>query len=55
MGDKPNVRLRFDMAHELGHILLHEWDENNEYLFNPGLDLKLEIRSTHKLIVFGEN
>jgi len=32
LGDKPNVRLRFDMAHELGHILLHEWDENNEYL-----------------------
>jgi hypothetical protein len=38
-----------------GYIFLGIMDENNEYLFNPGLDLKLEIRSTHKLIVFGEN
>ncbi len=30
LGEKPLERLRFDMAHELGHILLHTWGENNE-------------------------
>ncbi len=29
---KSEVRLRFDMGHELGHILLHDWDESNEML-----------------------
>lgn len=29
---KPIERLRFDMAHELGHILLHPWEDNNEDL-----------------------
>ena len=32
LGEKPIERLRFDMAHELGHILLHPWEESNEYL-----------------------
>jgi Zn-dependent peptidase ImmA (M78 family) len=32
LGDKPKERLLFDMAHELGHILMHDWDENNENL-----------------------
>lgn len=32
IGDKPSVRLRFDMAHELGHMLLHNWDDSNECL-----------------------
>lgn len=32
LGEKPIERLRFDMAHELGHILLHPWEENNEDL-----------------------
>ena len=32
IGEKPIERLRFDMAHELGHILMHPWDENNEEL-----------------------
>ncbi|MCR4723638.1 MAG: ImmA/IrrE family metallo-endopeptidase [Eubacteriales bacterium] len=32
LGEKPDVRLRFDMGHELGHILLHDWDESNETL-----------------------
>lgn len=32
VGEKPDVRLRFDMAHELGHILMHEWDESNDDL-----------------------
>lgn len=30
IGSKPIERLRFDMAHELGHILLHTWGEDNE-------------------------
>ncbi|MCR5784002.1 MAG: XRE family transcriptional regulator [Clostridia bacterium] len=32
LGEKPIERLRFDMAHELGHILLHPWDESIEDL-----------------------
>lgn len=32
LGEKPLERLRFDMAHELGHILMHTWGENNEDL-----------------------
>lgn len=32
LGEKPDVRLRFDMAHELGHILMHNWDDSNESL-----------------------
>ncbi len=27
VGEKPVERLRFDMAHELGHILMHPWEE----------------------------
>ncbi len=30
IGSKPIERLRFDMAHELGHILMHTWGEDNE-------------------------
>lgn len=30
IGSKPVERLRFDMAHELGHILMHTWGEDNE-------------------------
>ena len=30
IGTKPIERLRFDMAHELGHILMHIWGEDNE-------------------------
>lgn len=32
LGTKPKERLRFDMAHELGHIVLHNWDESTENL-----------------------
>lgn len=32
VGSKPMTRLRFDMAHELGHILMHNWDESNDIL-----------------------
>ena len=31
-GVKPMTRLQFDMAHELGHILMHNWDDDNESL-----------------------
>ncbi len=31
-GSKPIERLRFDMAHELGHILMHSWGDDNEEL-----------------------
>lgn len=27
-GSKPEGRIRFDLAHELGHILLHPWSES---------------------------
>lgn len=30
IGSKPIERLRFDMAHELGHIMMHTWGEDNE-------------------------
>ncbi|NBH32702.1 ImmA/IrrE family metallo-endopeptidase [Clostridiaceae bacterium] len=29
-GMKPIERLRFDMAHELGHILMHSWEADND-------------------------
>ena len=32
VGEKPIERLRFDMAHELGHLILHSWDEDNDLL-----------------------
>lgn len=32
LGLKPMQRLRFDMAHELGHILLHPWGDENDVL-----------------------
>lgn len=35
LGSKPQERLNLDMAHELGHILLHPWGENLEALPKP--------------------
>ncbi len=32
LGEKSQERLLFDMAHELGHILLHKWGEDEEDL-----------------------
>ena len=32
LGKRSECRLRFDMAHELGHILLHPWSEDLEAL-----------------------
>jgi Zn-dependent peptidase ImmA (M78 family) len=30
LGERPEERIRFDMAHELGHIVLHPWSEDLE-------------------------
>ena len=30
LGQRPEGRIRFDMAHELGHIVLHPWSEDLE-------------------------
>ncbi len=32
LGQRPEGRIRFDIAHELGHILLHPWSENLELI-----------------------
>lgn len=32
LGTRPECRIRLDMAHELGHILLHPWGEDIEEL-----------------------
>lgn len=32
LGQKSLQRLRFDMAHELGHVLLHPWEEETDAL-----------------------
>jgi len=32
LGTRPEGRINFDMAHELGHILLHPWSENLELI-----------------------
>lgn len=34
VGNKGKVRINFDLAHELGHILLHPWTEDIETLSN---------------------
>ena len=40
LGGKPAVRLRFDMGHELAHILLHDWDESNETLSRDEFNMR---------------
>jgi Zn-dependent peptidase ImmA (M78 family)/DNA-binding XRE family transcriptional regulator len=32
IGQKPIQRLRFDMSHELGHIILHSWEDSDDEL-----------------------
>lgn len=39
LGKKPKERLRFDMAHELGHIMMHNWDESNDDLSREQFNL----------------
>ena len=51
IGSKPIERLRFDMAHELGHILLHTWGEDNEEISNRESSLRYEfLQEKNKLI-----
>lgn len=40
VGEKPDCRLKFDMAHELGHILLHEWDDGNDGLSKDAFSVR---------------
>ena len=40
LGEKPRERLRFDMAHELGHILMHAWGESNEDIEKEEFNLR---------------
>ena len=35
-GEKPKGRIFFDMAHELGHILLHPWSESLDLIGKEG-------------------
>ena len=39
-GVKPKARLNFDMAHELGHIILHRWGESNEDLTKEEFNIR---------------
>lgn len=40
LGEKPRERLRFDMAHELGHILMHVLGESNEDIDKEEFNLR---------------
>ncbi len=39
-GAKPEGRIRFDLAHELGHILLHPWSESLELITKEEFKLR---------------
>lgn len=39
-GSKPEGRIRFDMAHELGHIVLHPWSESLELITKEEFKLR---------------
>ena len=40
IGSKPIERLRFDMAHELGHILMHQWGGDEEIISNEAFNIR---------------
>ena len=40
LGEKSMQRLNFDMAHELGHILMHAWGESNEDIDKDEFNLR---------------
>lgn len=46
VGKKGKARIRFDMAHELGHIVLHPWTEDIETLSNE--EFKQRERQANK-------
>ena len=39
-GDMPEGRIMFDMAHELGHILMHPWSEELDYVSKEEFKLR---------------
>ena len=39
-GDMPEGRIIFDMAHELGHILMHPWSEELDYVSKEEFKLR---------------
>ena len=39
-GNKPEGRIRFDLAHELGHILLHPWSESLEMIMREEVKMR---------------
>ena len=39
-GEMPEGRIMFDMAHELGHILMHPWSEDLDYLTKEEFKLR---------------
>lgn len=39
-GSKPEGRIRFDMAHELGHLLIHPWSEDIDTLTKEEFKLR---------------
>lgn len=39
IGQKPIQRLRFDMCHELGHIILHSWEDSEDELHRDRFNL----------------
>ena len=39
-GRKPEGRIRFDMAHELGHIILHPWSESLDLITKEEFKLR---------------
>lgn len=45
IGERSESRIRFDMAHELGHILLHPWSESIELI--PKEEFKLRERQAN--------
>lgn len=46
IGEKPIERLRLDMAHELGHILMHSWGDNNEEIDKDEFNLREKQANT---------
>ncbi|MDD3172867.1 MAG: XRE family transcriptional regulator [Herbinix sp.] len=45
LGDKPEGRIRFDMSHELGHILMHPWSEDLDAI--PSEEFKARERQAN--------
>lgn len=40
--DKPETRILFSIAHELGHLFLHLLDDNGKIMFNEGFQRNME-------------